>query len=87
MDLKQIEAFIAGRKVSLICSVDAAGFPAVKAMLRPRQRSGLREFWFSTNTSSMRVGQFQNNPKASVYFYRKGLFKYTGVLLTGLWKC
>ncbi len=83
MDLKTIERFIACRKISFICSVDKAGFPAVKAMLRPRQRFGLREFYFSTNTSSMRVRHFQNDPKASIYFYRKGLLKYTGVLLTG----
>lgn len=83
MDLQQIEKFISRRKVSFICSVDEDGFPAVKAMLKPRARSGLREFYFSTNTSSMRVRQFQNDPKASVYFYRKGLVKYTGVLLTG----
>lgn len=83
MDLKPIEAFIDSRKVSFLCSVDGAGFPTVKAMLKPRQRSGLREFFFSTNTSSMRVRHFLENPKASVYFYRKGLVKYTGVLLTG----
>ena len=83
MDLQRIEKFIARRKISFICSVDEEGFPAVKAMLRPRLRTGLREFWFSTNTSSMRVGHFRNDPKASVYFYRKGLFSYTGVLLTG----
>ena len=83
MDINQIETFIARRNVSFICSVDGEGFPAVKAMLKPRERTGLREFWFSTNTSSMRVRQFRENPKASIYFYRKGLVKYTGVLLTG----
>ena len=83
MDFGQIEAFIARRKISFICSVDAEGFPAVKAMLKPRARSGLREFWFSTNTSSLRVRQFLENPKAAVYFYRKGLVQYTGVLLIG----
>ncbi|MBQ7546963.1 MAG: pyridoxamine 5'-phosphate oxidase family protein [Clostridia bacterium] len=83
MDFGQIERFIARRKISFICSVDAEGFPAVKAMLKPRARSGLREFWFSTNTSSLRVRQFRENPKAAVYFYRKGLVQYTGVLLTG----
>ena len=82
-DLKQIEKFIARRKVSFICSVDRDGDPAVKAMLKPRKRSGLREFYFSTNTSSMRVRHFRENPKASIYFYRKGLVKYTGILLTG----
>ena len=83
MDLNQIEKFIARRKVSFLCSVDEDGFPTVKAMLKPRERLGLHEFWFSTNTSSMRVKHFMENPKASIYFYRKGLVKYTGILLTG----
>ncbi len=83
MNLKEIEKFIDKCKVSIISSVDEAGFPNTKAMLRPRKRNGLREFYFSTNTSSMRVKQFLNNPKACVYFYRKGLINYTGVMLTG----
>jgi general stress protein 26 len=31
----------------------------------------------------MRVRQFLNNSKASIYFYHKGLIKYVGVMLTG----
>ena len=27
--------------------------------------------------------QFLSNPNASIYFYRKGLIKYTGVMLVG----
>ncbi|MEZ3421852.1 MAG: pyridoxamine 5'-phosphate oxidase family protein [Eubacterium sp.] len=83
MDLKRIEKFISKRKVSFICSVDSEHYPCVKAMLKPRKRNGIREFYFSTNTSSMRVGQYLKNPNASVYFYRKGLFRYTGVMLKG----
>ena len=49
----------------------------------PRKRSGLKEFYFSTNTSSLRVKQFLENPKASIYFCHKGLVKYVGVMLTG----
>ena len=49
--------------------------------LEPQVR--LKEFYFSTNTSSMRVKQFLNNPNASIYFYHKGLIKYTGVMLVG----
>lgn len=71
------------RKVSFICSVDAGGVPNVKAMLKPRKVNGIKEFYFSTNTSSLRVKQFLNNPKASIYFYRKGLIKYVGVMLVG----
>ena len=83
MDLNKIGEFIDKQKVSFICSVDDAGFPNIKAMLRPRKRNGLKEFYFSTNTSSMRVKQFQNNPKASIYFYHKGLIKYVGIMLVG----
>ena len=52
-------------------------------MLKPRKQVGLKEFYFSTNTSSMRVKQYLNNPNASIYFYHKGLIKYVGVMLKG----
>ena len=83
MDLKEIERFVGKQDVSFVCSVDDDGFPNVKAMLKPRKRNGLKEFWFSTNTSSMRVRQYQDNPKASIYFYHKGLIRYEGVMLKG----
>ena len=83
MDRKKIEQFISKQKVSFVCSVDHEGFPNVKAMLKPRKRNGLKEFWFSTNTSSLRVRQYLENPKASIYFYRKGLIRYEGVMLKG----
>lgn len=83
MDLTKLEKFIEKQKVSFICSIDENGFPNMKAMLKPRKHNGLTEFYFSTNTSSMRVKQFRNNPNASIYFYHKGLVKYTGVMLVG----
>ena len=83
MDRKKIEQFIGKQKISFVCSVDHDGFPNVKAMLKPRKRNGLREFWFSTNTSSMRVRQYREKPKASVYFCHKGLIRYEGVMLKG----
>ena len=55
----------------------------MKAMLKPRKMDGLQHFYFSTNTSSMRVKQFINESKACIYFYHKGLVKYEGVMLTG----
>ena len=81
--ISNIEKFIDKQKVSFIASVDDGGFPNVKAMMKPRKRIGLKEFWFSTNTSSMRVKQFMENPKACIYFYHKGLIKYVGVMLSG----
>jgi len=70
------------QKICFIASVDSDGFPNMKAMLTPKKRNGLKEIWFSTNTSSMRVAQYRENPKASVYFYDKRFFR--GVQLRGI---
>ena len=83
MNLKQLESFINKRKISFIGSIDENGFPNIKAMLKPRQHNGLKEFYFSTNTSALRTRQYLRNPHASIYFYRKGLIKYEGVMLVG----
>lgn len=83
MDKDRIIGFIKKQKVSFVCSVDETGFPNVKAMLKPRKQVGLKEFYFSTNTSSMRVKQYLDNPNASIYFYHKGIVRYEGVMLTG----
>ena len=66
---------------AMIGSVDGEGFPNMKAMLPPRKREGISEFYFTTNTSSMRVKQYLENPKASIYFYDKRF--YRGVMLKG----
>lgn len=67
---------------SIISSVDSDGFPNTKAMLAPRKREGIRYIYFTTNTSSMRVKQYNENPKACVYFYDKRFFR--GVMLKGI---
>ncbi len=79
---EQMTEFIEKQKVAFIASVDEDGFPNVKAMFAPRKREG-NCFYFTTNTSSMRAQQFMKNPKASIYFYNKGRFKYEGIMLTG----
>ncbi|MDR2981748.1 MAG: pyridoxamine 5'-phosphate oxidase family protein [Puniceicoccales bacterium] len=76
-----IDNLIAHQKTSFIGSVDSEGYPNMKAMLPPRKRDGLRHFWFTTNTSSMRVKQFRKNPKACVYFCDNRFFR--GVMLKG----
>ena len=68
--------------ISIVSSVDDAGFPNTKAMLPPRKREGIKHFWFTTNTSSMRVGQYKTNAKASIYFFDKRF--YRGVMLKGI---
>ena len=79
---KQLIEFIEKQKVAFIASVDGEGFPNMKAMLMPRKIEG-NCFYFTTNTSSMRVGQYLSNPKASIYFFNKGRFRYEAVQLIG----
>ncbi|MDR2860554.1 MAG: pyridoxamine 5'-phosphate oxidase family protein [Elusimicrobiota bacterium] len=83
MKLDEVQELINKVKVSFIASIDEDGFPNMKAMLAPRKINGIKEFLFSTNTASLRVSQFENNNKASIYFYEKGRFNYQGVLLVG----
>jgi len=83
MNLKQIANFINRQKVCFICSIDDENYPNVRDMFQPRKINGLKEFYFSTNTSSLKVAQYRNNPNASIYFYHKGLIRYVGVMLKG----
>ena len=66
---------------SFLSYVDEDGYPITKAMLKPRKRNGIKEFWFSTNTSSDKVRYFRKNNKASIYFIDKRYFR--GVSLIG----
>lgn len=67
--------------VAFLASVDEEGFPNTKAMLPPRKRENIQTFYFTTNTSSMKVAQFQSNPKACLYFCDRRFFR--GVMLRG----
>lgn len=78
---KTIGNLIDKQGVAFISSVDDDGFPNTKAMLPPRKREGIRIFYFSTNTSSLRVSQYRVNSKACIYFCDKRFFR--GVMLKG----
>jgi general stress protein 26 len=67
--------------VTFISSVDEEGFPCTKAMLSPRVRDGIKVFYFTTNTFSLRVAHYKANPKASIYFCDADGFK--GMMLRG----
>lgn len=69
------------QKTVFLGSVDEQGFPNIKAMLQTRKREGIRIFYFTTNTSSMRVKQYLKNPKACVYFCNQDTF--IGAMLLG----
>ena len=64
-----------------IGSIDAEGFPNIKAMLQPRKREGIKVIYLTTNTSSMRVAQYRKNNHASIYFCDTRFFR--GVMLRG----
>lgn len=84
--MRDLEAAVGGlidrAGVAIISSVDGDGFPNSKAMLPPRKRVGIANIYFTTNTSSMRVGQYLDNPRACAYFFDGRFFK--GVMLRGL---
>lgn len=65
----------------VVGSIDENGYPNSKQMFKMKN-DGLRAFWFSTNTSSMRVEQFKKNAKASLYFVGKN----NGLMLVGRMK-
>ena len=79
---KTIGNLIDKASVSIISSIDEDGFPNTKAMLPPRKREDIKHIFFTTNTSSMRVKQYIDNPKACIYFFDKRFFK--GVMLRGV---
>ena len=79
--VKTIGNLIDRQGVSFISSVDENGYPNTKAMLPPRRREGIKVFYFTTNTSSMRVSQYKHSPKACIYFCDRRFFR--GAMLTG----
>ena len=78
---KTIGNMIDKQKICFISSIDKDGYPNTKAMLQPRKREGIKVIYFSTNTSSMKVQSFKQNPKACVYFCDKRF--YRGAMLKG----
>ena len=78
---KTIGNMIDKQKICYITSIDGDGFPNTKAMLQPRKRNGIKEIFFSTNTSSLKVNSFRNNSKSCIYFCDSRFFR--GVMLKG----
>jgi general stress protein 26 len=77
---KESLALLERSTIGLVGSVDANTYPNIKAMLN-MEHEGLKKIWFSTNTSSKRVAQFIQNPKACVYYVDQEQFK--GLMLVG----
>lgn len=79
--IKTIGNLIDKQGVAFISSIDKNGYPNTKAMLPPRKREGIKTFYFTTNTSSMRVNQYYEDPKACIFFCDRRFFR--GVMLIG----
>jgi len=67
-------------KVAMLGTVGKDGFPEVRAMLKS-ENDGLKTIWLTTNASSRKVGQIQNDPRACIYFADNARFK--GLRLIG----
>lgn len=77
-----IRALRENAQVAYVASVNGAGFPQIKGML-VLEHDSMKTHYFSTNTSSKRVSQFLQNPKASVYYVDDTKDAYKGALFTG----
>lgn len=78
---KIIENLVDHQDVCFLSFMNDAGFPTARAMLNPRKRQGLKEFYLTTNSSSQKVQSLLLNPKAGLYFYDRPT--YRGVAFTG----
>jgi general stress protein 26 len=85
-DMDQQEAI--GKALALVSRSEIAmlgtngddGYPNIKAMIN-MEHQGLKEVWFSTNTSSRRVGQLLRDPRACVYYV--DFERWMGLMLVG----
>lgn len=81
MTKREIFDFISKQRTSIISSVGEDGYPATRALIQPVFIDG-NEIYFVTYTSSRKVRQYRNDPKACVYFYSKGQ-SFQGVEIKG----
>ena len=81
-DLKKAaQKLVEKQKIAYISTLSQDGYPNTKAMLAPRKHENFKVFYFTTNTSSMRVRQIRENNKGCIYFSDNLFFK--GVMFTG----
>jgi general stress protein 26 len=84
MDVKsareQSLALVERSNVAMLATNSAEGYPHIKAMIKAESQ-GLKHVWFSTNTSSKRVAQLRQDPRASVYFV--DFEEWMGLMLVG----
>lgn len=86
MDMTKEEAVEKGSRladrsaIAMLGTNGTDGYPCIKAMIK-MENEGIRKIWFSTNTSSRRVGELASDPRACVYFVDTE--QWMGLMLTG----
>lgn len=76
-----ISGLIDVQDICFLSFINPQGFPTTRAMLNPRKRQGIKEFYLTTNLSSQKVESLLANPRAGLYFCDKKT--YRGVAFSG----
>jgi len=66
----------------ILTCIGTDGYPHTKAVVPGKHRESIKEIFFCTNTSSKFAAEIGKSPKASVYFYTRGLI-WKGCMLKG----
>lgn len=78
---KIIEQLIDHQDVCFLSFINENGFPTTRAMLNPRKRHRIKEFYLTTNSKSQKAQRLSIEPRAGLYFYDRPT--YRGLALTG----
>ena len=78
--VREALALVSRSGIAMVGTNGDNGYPNIKAMLK-MENEGLNRIWFSTNTSSRRVGQLVQNSKTCVYFV--DFEQWKGLMLVG----
>jgi general stress protein 26 len=78
--LQKALALVDAAQIAMLGTNGDDGYPNIKAMIK-MEYEGLKTIWFSTNTSSKRIGQLERDPKACVYFV--DFENWKGLMLVG----
>lgn len=78
--IRESQALVERSLIVMLGTNGDDGYPNIKAMIKC-EHEGLETVWFSTNTSSRRVAQLKQNPKACVYFV--DFDRWKGLMLVG----
>jgi general stress protein 26 len=78
--IKEALALANRSEIAMLGTNGDDGYPNVKAMIK-MENEDLDRIWFSTNTSSKRIGQLLRNSKACVYFV--DFEQWMGLMLVG----